>query len=220
MFANSDSLFYYAREARLGQRMLSPEEIQALLSHAREPDTTNITSVPVTGSRGAVGEDSGVCEELREKEGKIRGEGEGEEERGVGDGQSLGFDSPTFITRQQVGMEGEVLLESSGFDPMISAQETDQWSPYRPCSIGSDSEFQSPAHHSGACGGVGEERPNSHISQSPTDHSGACGGVGEERPNSHVSVESWMKADTEEEEVSYNMFVIAFIIITTHTHSW
>ena len=51
VFANADSLFYYAREARLGNRPLSTEEIQALLNKAREPAAGNVTLTAVPTGR-------------------------------------------------------------------------------------------------------------------------------------------------------------------------
>ena len=99
VFANADSLFYYAREARLGKRLLSQEEIQALLSHARDPVTTHVTSVPV---REVIEEDGAQEDELcggqggyggPEDDGEQGGYGapEGDENQGVreaGDGKS------------------------------------------------------------------------------------------------------------------------------------
>lgn len=109
MFANADSLFYYAREARLGKRLLSQEEIQALLNHAREPVATHVTSVPVTRSREVIEEDEVREDELCGGQGEYGGPEDDENQgvRGAGDGKSL-------------HIEGE--MDVLGYDPLSSDQ--------------------------------------------------------------------------------------------------
>lgn len=145
VFANADSLFYYAREARLGKRLLSPEEIQALLNCVREPETT-VTSVPIKNGHEACG-------------GQERDENL--EARGTGDGKSLG--SPTLEGEQQ---EMELLTTAAGsFNTLNSAQDVDQWSP-EPTSSNDYTKLmiQSPVDQSGGSGGVGDERRGSQAS--------------------------------------------------------
>lgn len=97
MFANADSLFYYAREARLTDKLLSPEEIQALLNYAREPSTT-VTMVPTEERQGQEGGGGGGEEGESEE-----GEGDDEEECGgrgkgkkecEGEGVGEGYNNP------------------------------------------------------------------------------------------------------------------------------
>ena len=164
MFANADSLFYYAREARHGRRSFSPEEIQRLLSHARDPDTANVTSVAIRGDT-IDGDTAGVREEegeLEEDGGDLgeRGESINQEARGVGDGQSLRINSPS-LEEEKLNNGGHVLGDC------IDA--VDQWS------------LLYSSH----------DQP---VLQSPVDQSGAQGGVGDERTGSQASVESWMNA--------------------------
>ena len=164
MFANADSLFYYAREARHGKRSLSPEEIQRLLSHARDQDVTNVTSVTIRGDtadrdtardREEQGELEEEDEGLGEREGSIS-----QDARGMGDGQSLHINSPS-LEEEKLYDGGHVLGDST--DP------ADQWSPLY-------SSYDQP------------------VLQSPVDQDGAQGGVGDERTGSQASVESWMNA--------------------------
>ena len=164
MFANADSLFYYAREARHGQRSLSQEEIHRLLSQARDPDTTNVTSVSVR--HDAFEEDI-----IRERE-DLEGLGEGEEAegdegqgmRGTGDGQSLHVSSPT-LEKEQLNDGSDVLADSC--DPLTSTHAVDQWSPHQ--------------------AGYDES-----VFRSQVDQSGAQGGVGDGQTESQASIESWM----------------------------
>ena len=121
--------------------MLSPEEIQALLNHAREPDAANMTAVPVRQDDvfGGLGEQEGDREH--------HGEHENQEVGGTGDGQSLGFDNPT-LEDKQLEHGSEVIQTSGGFDT-YTTQAVDQWSP---------------VDHSGTCGVVGEEQMGSQAS--------------------------------------------------------
>ncbi len=61
VFANAESLFYYAAYAPMTTRMLSVEEIQALLAKTKEePLKPNVTSINVTRSEeGEEGEEGG-----------------------------------------------------------------------------------------------------------------------------------------------------------------
>lgn len=45
MFANAETLFYYARHVRPTSKLLSPEEIHALLAQTKEASPTNVTEV-------------------------------------------------------------------------------------------------------------------------------------------------------------------------------
>ena len=146
MFANADSLFYYAREARLGKRLLSPEEIQALLSQARDSSSqAHVTSVSVS-QRG-----SGETRETGEG-GDI---GEGEE---IGDGESLGFGSPTL--GGDGGDWGEAGLQISGGFKYTHNVEEKLTEPNQ----ASEVEMEPPEDHSGTYGGQGEGPTGSHTS--------------------------------------------------------
>ena len=171
VFANADSLFYYARDARLGKRLLSPEEIQALLSRAKEPEATNVTSVPITRRDIEGGEEDG--EDIG------GGRGVGREGGGVGDENGFHGDSAS----DGFGMSDDLIAtySSGGFDPTNTAGVADQWSPQ---------------HTRGE--GYGES--NNPIIQPPVDQSGEVGGVGKERRRSQASVESWMLDRDREEE--------------------
>ena len=174
VFANADSLFYYARVARLGKRLLSPEEIQALLSRAKEPEATNVTSVPIARRDIEGGEEDG------EESGGGRGVGGGNKEGGrVGDENGFHGDSAS----DGFGMSDDLIAtySSGGFDPTNTAGVADQWSPQ---------------HTRGE--GYGES--NDPIIQPPVDQSSEVGGVGKERRRSQASVESWMLDRDREEE--------------------
>ena len=150
VFANADSLFYYAREARHGKRSLSPEEIQRLLSHARQPDTTNVTSVSIRGD--------GDMARGREKQGGPEEDGEQErninqEARGAGDGQSLRIHSPTWEEEQLY--DGNHVLGDS-------TEAVDQCSPLH--SSYDEATLQPPVDQSGAQGGVGDVQTGSQAS--------------------------------------------------------
>lgn len=149
MFANADSLFYYAREARLGKRLLSQEEIQALLSHARDPESTHVTSVPVKRNQEVIEEDEPQEDELCGGQGEYGGpEGDGgqgeyggpeDDEnqgvRGAGDGKSL-------------KIEGE--MDVIPYDP-LSSDQVEQLIPLH----GSDHALH-PAVDQSDASGVGE----------------------------------------------------------------
>ena len=164
MFANADSLFYYAREARLGKRLLSPEEIQALLSHARDSgDHTHHTSVSGhthnTSQRKSTSED--------EERGNGEGEGEeieSEEVRELGFDQSLGFRSCS-VEEEKSRFVDVCLQMSGGFAYARGREECLQ----------DDAMVQ-------------EEFETEPL----VDHSDPCGGEGEVPTDSHTSVESWL----------------------------
>ena len=152
MFANADSLFYYAREARLGKRLLSQEEIQALLSQTRDSSShTHVTSVSVS-QRG-----SGETRETGEG-GDIGERGEGGETRESGDGESLGFGSPTL--GGDGGEWGEAGLQISGGFKYTHNVEEKLTEPNQ----ASEVEMEPPEDHSGTYGGQGEGPTGSHTS--------------------------------------------------------
>lgn len=190
MFANADSLFYYAREARLGKRLLSQEEIQALLSHARDPESTHVTSVPVKRSQEVIEEDEPQEDELCGGQGEYggpegdRGQGEygGLEGDGgpEGDGGQGEYKGPEDDENQGVRgagdgkslkIEGE--MDVIPYDP-LSSDQVEQLIPLH----GSDHALHPAVDQNDASGG-GE----------PTD--------------SRTSMESWMldREETNFEEV-------------------
>lgn len=122
VFANADSLFYYAREARLGKRLLSPEEIQALLSRARDPVATHVTSVPITRSQ-IIEEDEMQEDDLSGGQGGFGGPEDDENQgvRGAGDGKSVHMASLFEGEKQEmddpVNQEDQWLLQPSGDYP-------------------------------------------------------------------------------------------------------
>ena len=166
VFANADSLFYYAREARLGKRRLSPEEIQALLSHARDSGE-NTTSISVEQQRQSTAE----CEEEEEEEEEEGGE---EEERGEDGG---------------IGGEGEV-----GFDQSLGFSSTSvEGEGEKKSRLGGDNLQMSGGFEYGRSK---EELSTEHTvvegMEPPEDHSGPCGGEGDVPTDSRTSVESWI----------------------------
>lgn len=165
----------------MGKRLLSPEEIQALLSHARDSgDHTHTTSVPGhTHDHTPIASEIVDQGELTKSEENER-EGEGGEGRGEeGEGQSL-------QELREAGFD-----QSLGFSPCPVEGEKPRFEDFSPQVSGgfeySRGQEQSSADHA--------EVEEEIVMEPPVDHSGQGGGEGDVPPGSHTSVESWMVAE-------------------------